>query len=53
MALADEGATVVFYKGIPQDMAGMILSEEKQAHFKRKCWMLWTFMLKVLLNVLV
>lgn len=34
MALADEGATVVFYKGIPQDMAGMILSEEKQAHFK-------------------
>lgn len=34
MALADEGATVVFYKGIPQNMAGMILSEEKQAHFK-------------------
>ena len=34
MALADEGATVVFYKGIPQDMAGMILSEEKQAHFR-------------------
>ena len=51
MALADEGATVVFYKGIPQDMAGMILSKRNRLILK-KCWMLWTFMLKVLLNVL-
>lgn len=52
MALADEGATVVFHKGIPQDMAGMILSKRNRLILK-KCWMLWTFMLKVLLNVLV